>query len=221
MKTALLIAALLASTAGSANAAIENLAISGDLDGHAYTGELSLNVSGGQAVSGSGTLSILGMTNAPLVMITASTSYNEAPGVGFRANDGTDYFDLDQAYPISANGLLFDVGTTTAQFGAFPLFTVWSNGGDSYAAAFTGNVGGTDYYNMQGSASASAGAVPEPSTWAMMGIGFLGLAFAGLRQRKNRLATIWSQVQGGLGGAAKPEAKGAGSNPGPFVCWVL
>jgi hypothetical protein len=190
MKTALLIAALLASTAGSANAAIENLAISGDLDGHAYTGELSLNVSGGQAVSGSGTLSILGMTNAPLVMITASTSYNEAPGVGFRANDGTDYFDLDQAYPISANGLLFDVGTTTAQFGAFPLFTVWSNGGDSYAAAFTGNVGGTDYYNMQGSASVSAGAVPEPSTWAMMGIGFLGLAFAGFRQRKNRLATI-------------------------------
>jgi hypothetical protein len=33
-------------------------------------------------------------------------------------------------------------------------------------------------------------AVPEPSTWAMMGIGFLGLAFAGFRQRKNRLATI-------------------------------
>jgi hypothetical protein len=190
MKTALLIAALLASTAGSANAAIENLAISGDLDGHAYTGELSLNVSGGQAVSGGGTLSSLGMTNAPLVMITESTPYNEAPGVGFRANDGTDYFDLDQAYPISANGLLFDVGTTTAQFGAYPLFTVWSSGGDAYAAAFTGNVGGTEYWNILGSAAVSAGAVPEPSTWAMMGIGFLGLAFAGFRQRKNRLATI-------------------------------
>src|ERR1700727_3892860 len=147
-------AALIALAApGIANASIQNLSISGSLDGHAYTGELSLNVSGGQAVSGSGTLSILGMTNAPLVMITASTSYNEAPGVGFRANDGTDYFDLDQAYPISANGLLFDVGTTTAQFGAFPLFTVWSNGGDSYAAAFTGNVGGTDYYNIQGSSA--------------------------------------------------------------------
>ena len=38
MKTALLIAALLASTAVSANAAVENLAISGSLDGHSYTG---------------------------------------------------------------------------------------------------------------------------------------------------------------------------------------
>ena len=111
-------------------------------------------------------------------------------GIGFRANDGTDYFDLDQAYPISANGLLFDVGTTTAQFRGFPLFTVWSTGGDAYAAAFTGNVGGTEYWNIQGSAAVSAGAVPEPSTWAMMGIGFLGLAFAGFRQRKNRLAAI-------------------------------
>jgi hypothetical protein len=32
--------------------------------------------------------------------------------------------------------------------------------------------------------------VPEPSTWAMLGIGFVGLAFAGFRQRKNRLAAI-------------------------------
>jgi hypothetical protein len=32
-----------------------------------------------------------------------------------------------------------------------------------------------------------ASGVPETSTWAMMGIGFLGLAFAGFRQRKNRL----------------------------------
>ena len=87
--------------------------------------------------------------------------------IGYRGNDGTDYFDLDQAYPISTNGLLFDVGTTTAEWGLHPLFAIWSEG-TGYAAAFTGNVGGTEYYNLQGSAMASAtGAVPEPSTWAM------------------------------------------------------
>ena len=175
-----------------ANAAIQNLAISGNLDGHDYTGTLSLDVNGGQAVSGTGTLSILGLKNARIVLITSST-----PGasgypdnlLGYRANDGTDYFDLDQAYPISTNGLLFAVGTTTAQWGLDPLFAIWSEG-TGYAAAFTGNVGGTEYYNLQGSAMASAtGAVPEPSTWAMFGIGFAGLGLAGWRKtRMNRLA---------------------------------
>jgi PEP-CTERM motif len=171
------------------NAAIQNLAISGNLDGHDYTGTLSLDVNGGQAVSGSGTLSILGLKNAPIVLITASTPGNEGGPIGFRANDGTDYFGLDQAYPISTNGLLFDVGTTTAQWGLDPLFAIWSEG-TGYAAAFTGNVGGTEYYNLQGSAMASAtGAVPEPSTWAMLGIGFVGLGLAGWRKtRTNRLA---------------------------------
>ena len=63
MKRLLLLttAALLALAApGVANAAIQNLAISGNLGGYAYTGELALDVSGGQAVSGTGTLSILG-----------------------------------------------------------------------------------------------------------------------------------------------------------------
>jgi hypothetical protein len=82
---------------GIANASIQNLSISGSLDGHAYSGELSLDVSGGQAVSGTGTLSILGLNNAPLVLITTSTPGNEGGPIGFRANDGTDYFDLDQA----------------------------------------------------------------------------------------------------------------------------
>jgi len=192
MKRVLLLtaAALIALAApGIANAAIQNLAISGSLDGHDYTGMLSLDVNGGQAVSGTGTLSILGLNNAPLVLITAST-----PGasgypnnlIGYRGNDGTDYFGLDQAYPISGNGLLFDVGTTTAEWGLHPLFAIWSEG-NGYGAAFTGQVAGTEYWNIQG--SAAAGAVPEPSTWAMFGIGFAGLGLAGWRKsRTNRLA---------------------------------
>src|ERR1700722_4703334 len=101
MKRLLLLttAALLALAAPQiANAAIQNLAISGNLDGHDYTGTLSLDVNGGQAVSGTGTLSILGLSKAPLVLITASTPGNEGGPIGFRANDGTDYFDLHHFY---------------------------------------------------------------------------------------------------------------------------
>jgi hypothetical protein len=105
---------------------------------------------GGRVISRrTGTLSILGLTNAPLVLITTSSLGNEGFPVGYRANDGTDYFNTDQAYPIDANGLLFDV---------------WSNAPtDSYSAAFTGNLDGVEYYNIQGGATVS-GAVPEPST---------------------------------------------------------
>ncbi len=173
-----------------ANATIDDVTISGNLDGHSYTGTLSLDVTGGQATSGTGTLSILGLTNAPLVLITTSTPGNEyhplpTGPVGFRANDGTDYYGLDQAYPIdAAYGLLFDVDTTTAVSGAYPLFAIWSNTPQvGYSAAFTGKVDGVDYYNLQGSATVS-NAVPEPSTWGMMLLGFAGLGFAGFRRAK-------------------------------------
>ena len=103
------------------------------------------------------------MTNAPLVMITASTPYNEgAPAVGFRANDGTDYFDLDQAYPISTNGLLFDVGATTAWSSArIPC----SPSGRTAATPATARPSpatsaGPNIGTSKGSAAVSAGAVP-------------------------------------------------------------
>jgi hypothetical protein len=175
---------------GVANATIVDLTISGSLDGHSYTGTLSLDVTDGQATSGTGTLSILGFTNAPLVLITTSSPGNEGTPVGYRANDGTDYFNTGQAYPIDTLGLLFDVNTTTPVWGAYPLFAIWSNTPQAgYSAAFTGVVGNAEYYNIQGSATVSA-AVPEPSTWAMMLLGFAGLGFAGYRRAKTGRATL-------------------------------
>ena len=179
---------------GVANATIENLAMSGSLDGHSYTGTVSLDVTGGQATSGTGTLSILGLTNAPLVLITTSTPGNEYHSlpegpVGFRANDGTDYYSLDQAFPIdAAYGLLFDVNTTAPAWGAYPLFAIWSNAPQGgYSAAFTGAVNGVEYYNLQGGLAVS-NAIPEATTWAMMFAGFAGLGFLGFRRPHQPIA---------------------------------
>ena len=47
-------------------------------------------------------------------------------------------------------------------------------------ASFTGSFGG----------NASASAVPEPSTWAMMLLGFAGLGYAGLRSRKASVSIV-------------------------------
>jgi PEP-CTERM motif len=86
--------------------------------------------------------------------------------------------------------LLFDVNTTTAAWGGYPLFAIWSNApGDGYSAAFAGVVDGVEYYNIQGGATVS-GAVPEPSTWAMLLLGFAGLGYAGCRQAKTRPVTF-------------------------------
>jgi PEP-CTERM motif len=187
----LLTTAALIALAGSAHAKTYDLAVSGDLSGYDYTGSLVLNVVGNEAVSGGGTLSIVGLKDANLTMITASTAYNETPGIGFRANDGTDFFGADQTFPISTNGLLFDVGTTTAAFREYPLFAIWSDGDGSYSSAFTGKVGDAEYYDLQnsGSTSVAMSAVPEPSTWAMGLLGFGGLGLLGWKKsRANRLA---------------------------------
>jgi hypothetical protein len=173
--------------AGAASAATVVAPISGTIgSAGAFTGQITLDVEGGQAVSGGGTIDILGLSNAPLVLITPSTPGDEnnfvnAP-VGFRANDGTDYFGLDTAFPVDTNGLLFDVGTSTASFGAYPLLALYSNGDGTFGAAFTGTVNNVDYYNQSGSLTISAG-VPEPATWAVMLLGF-GAVGASMRRRR-------------------------------------
>ena len=40
------------------------------------------------------------------------------------------------------------------------------------------------------SISMDASAVPEPSVWAMLGIGFAAMAVMGFKRKRNRLVTI-------------------------------
>ena len=123
---------------------------------------LGNDVSGGQAVSGTGQHPWA----ETVVLITASTPGNEGGPIGFRANDGTDYFDLDQAYPISTdNGLLFDVGSTTAQWGLHPLFAIWSEGTAKPPRSPGRSAGPYHTLNADGLCDWRGS---EPSTWAML-----------------------------------------------------
>jgi hypothetical protein len=190
IKATLLSASLagLLMSAGVASASTVVDFISGSFGGGVgnFTGEITLDVVNGQAVSGSGEISILGLSNAPLVLITTATPGNETTGgpnfpVGFRASGGTDIFGADNVSPPdAAGGLLFDVDTKTAEFGQFPLLGIASGAGNSL---FAGVVNGTTFGAVAGTVTVTA--VPEPSTWAMMLLGFAGVGFAAYRKKSN------------------------------------
>ena len=73
-------------------------------------------------------------------------------------------------------------GTNASPFSANGLFSLTETANLALKAG--GSITG---FNM----SEATSAVPEPSTWAMLGLGFAGLAFFGVkRARKDRLASL-------------------------------
>jgi hypothetical protein len=79
-------------------------------------------------------------------------------------------YDVDPTFALLANGSQFLLSTRTRGDGGTPaLFAVdvINNAGT------TGNAGATAF----------SPAVPEPSTWAMMILGFMGVGFLAYRRR--------------------------------------
>jgi hypothetical protein len=191
---ALLSGALMPSFVPSANASVFEYTVTGtdSVYGYSYTADVFLNVSGGLASSGTGTLSgsfatILFGGPETLTLVTPSTPGAETP-LGYRDSIGTDIFDVDTVVPVDNNGLLFIIGTPFA-FGKNDLFSFWS-GPDQ--ALFDGQ--GIAYLDFASAnltlsqLSLGAAAAPLPSTWTMMLIGFVGLGFIVYRGTKNRSA---------------------------------
>lgn len=148
-----------------------------------WSGTISLDVSGGVATSGTGTLDVPGYAPQELVLITPSAPGYESPP-GYRANDGTDWFNIDQNVPIDGDGLLFDVGTSTPVGSGYALFPLYASGPGTYQSGLFGHIdGGPEFYEYNVN---TALATPEPGTWAMLLIGFAGLAAVGYRGARNR-----------------------------------
>ena len=96
-------------------------------------------------------------------MFTSTTVAWLPDGIGSRGNDGTDYWGLDQAFPISTNGLLFDVGTTTARVGpASAVRDLVEQRRQGYDTAFTGGVGGQEFYNLTAQRAGRARCLSPP-----------------------------------------------------------
>ncbi len=91
-------------------------------------------------------------------------------GTDFSLNldpNGTDFWTGD-----SASGLIWEVNTATGA-----IDEQWNTGSSSF-------YGLSVYGEITSSGCGGVGAIPEPSTWAMMTLGFAGLGLAGYRGRK-------------------------------------
>jgi hypothetical protein len=154
-----------------------------------------LDVSGGQAISGGGTLTGPGPWTGGLAISLATLStpgVQPNPGGLFTYVGGTGNVQGDTVFPVDNFGLIFTVSNGD-------WINLWSNGGNNYGlGAVNANGGGKDgtyVYNDTGTASfaettpSQVAAVPEPSTWAMLLLGFAGIGFTAYR-RKNKPALM-------------------------------
>jgi hypothetical protein len=183
------------SAATFAHAATYDVDFTGTDSQGAVTANLVLDVTGGQVVSGTGTITtaVLGVGGsqgwgtAPLTFLS-SPSLNYT----FGFNGGTNIQGVDNVFPIDTNGLMFDVGPTGLngwrQAGAG--FALWSVGGNNYQAGLWDNVnGGHEYEVINGTASVSA--VPLPAALPLFGAAVMGLgAFGFMRRNKKSQANL-------------------------------
>jgi hypothetical protein len=178
--------------AGGANASTITFDISGlDALSTPYTAVVTLDVSGGFAVSGTGTITDANFGETePLSLITLALPGADYSGtVGFRSNGGTDFYGFDNAVPITSSGGLLFALSSAPVWGPDALFGVYGDGNGGYMTGFFGSAsGGPGEYGYNIAANVTA--VPEPSTWAMMILGFFGLGFMAYRRKQSGALTL-------------------------------
>lgn len=162
---------------------VENFAFSttysdGTYAGETLTGTISLDLSGGIADAGTMTIAGAGLpgTETLGLVVPATNDY--------RAGDGTDVFGGDDKFPITSNGLVFGTNAPGSLTGGYVVgFGLGGNCASTVVCGFIAGPGGpTNLYDNLGPTTIAA--VPEPSTWAMMILGLVGVAFLTLRRNK-------------------------------------
>ena len=90
---------------------------------------------------------------------------------------------------IFQNGLSAPYGSLVGQIGNGSFFFIGTNYNGVAAASGTLSLYYFDsnYEDNTGSIVANVSAVPEPSTWAMLILGFAGVGFMGYRRRNQRV----------------------------------
>jgi hypothetical protein len=136
--------------------------------------------------------------NITLQLVSTTTITGPLSGANY-SQYGTDTANNSLAFTATATGLFFDFSATANT----PYLIFQGNGGQLCFNGFPGNCSG-DPHSIQVAigadesitqasgniqiATVAASAVPEPSTWAMMILGFAGVGFMAYR-RRNQFVT--------------------------------
>jgi PEP-CTERM motif len=141
------------------------------------TGQFTVNAAS-EVTGVSGAVS--GLTNQTISGVAANPSF---PGSSY-SPDGS--FIFDNLYASTGNafdysGLLF---VTAGNPGGY--WNLWSTAPGDYS--LYESAGSYNYPIQEVGTLSVAAATPEPSTWAMLALGFAALCFVGRRQRTPRLA---------------------------------
>ena len=148
---------------------------SGDFAPPAFTATVSLDVVGGQALSGTGLITF-GASTFDLTLITLATdggNGNYGGQTGFRDNHGTDIFGGDTTIPIDTNGLI----------------------GGTFAFLISGTLAGVfdEYYKLSvGSGEiltgGNASETPLPAALPLFASGLGALGLVGWRKKRKAAA---------------------------------
>ena len=139
------------------------------------TGEITVNAA--EQVTGvSGVIS--GLVDQTIAAVTANPGF---PSPSYSPDGLFIYNDVyyPTGMPFDVNGLLF---VTAQNPGGY--WNLWGNSPGNFS--LYESAGGN--YPIQESGTLSVTPIPEPSTWAMLALGFAALGFVGRRRRTARLA---------------------------------
>jgi hypothetical protein len=177
--------ALLAPDVASAST-VENFVFTttyngGTFNGDTLTGTILLDVgAGGVADSGTLTISGLGLPG----VLTLGMAPPSPPASAYQAGGGLELFGNDNIFPITANGITFGTNAPGSLTGGYTLqFLLGGEFSECAGTVVCGAIGGPAFSNgsLQQLGSTTISAVPEPSTWAMMILGFFGIGFMAYR----------------------------------------
>jgi T5SS/PEP-CTERM-associated repeat protein/autotransporter-associated beta strand protein len=195
---------LLANSSNALGTSLVTVTNSGSLGGNGTIGGATTIASGGNLTPGSDGVGSLSFTNALTLAAESTTSFqihssNDFTSINLTGGSvtygGALVFNLINYVPVAGNEFtVFNMSGGAGESGNFASIEV----GGSYLTQDSGSYGiwsgsnaGVTYQFSDSTGKLTVQAVPEPSTWALLGLGALALIMA-YRRRNGCVATAGS-----------------------------